>query len=171
METTRSVGSDVLVLRIRRVTIAFSLCLAASGATAIPIRSELEVARDFLGRDFRGGDRVPDAAAAWLSRVSQGVEAQAPFLPYGTDWLAFGHLGIAIAFFGAIQDPVRNRWLFRYGLILCALVPPWALVFGALRGIPWWWRLIDASFGLAGAPPLFLCSLWARELEERSRTF
>ena len=62
------------------------------------------------------------------------------------DWLAFGHIVIAVAFLGAWRDPVGNRWLFDFGLIACVLVIPWALVFGALRGIPWWWRLIDCSF-------------------------
>jgi hypothetical protein len=103
--------------------------------------------------------------ATWLQTVSSGVRAQAPFLAYGTDWLAFGHFAIGIAFLGALEDPVRNRWLFRYGLILCTLVPAWAFVFGALRGIPWWWRLIDSSFGILGALPLGACSRWAAALE------
>jgi hypothetical protein len=91
-----------------------------------------------------------------------------PFLFYGTDWLAFGHFVIAIAFIGVLRDPVRNRWLFTFGLIACALVIPYALVFGAIRGIPLWWRLIDCSFGVFGATPLWLCSEWARELEHCS---
>jgi hypothetical protein len=57
---------------------------------------------------------------------------------------------------GAWRDPARNRWLFDFGLIACALVIPYALVFGGLRGIPLWWRLIDCSFGLLGAIPLWL---------------
>ena len=73
------------------------------------------------------------------------TEAHAPFPFYGTDWLAFGHVAIAIAFVGALRDPVRNRWLFRFGMIACALVPLWALVFGGLRGIPGWWQAIDSA--------------------------
>ena len=49
---------------------------------------------------------------------------------YSTDWLAFGHFVIAIAFVGALRDPVRNRWLFDFGLIACVLVVPYAVVFG-----------------------------------------
>jgi hypothetical protein len=33
------------------------------------------------------------------------------------------------------------------------------------RGIPFWWRLIDCSFGIFGTIPLWLCLKWKRELE------
>jgi len=55
--------------------------------------------------------------------------------------------------------------LFDFGLIACAMVIPWAFVFGAVRGIPIWWRLIDCSFGVFGAVPLWWCRKWVRELE------
>jgi hypothetical protein len=88
-----------------------------------------------------------------------------PFVFYGADWLAFGHFAIAIAFIGAWRDPVRNRWLFSFGMIACVLVVPYALVFGAVRGIPLWWRLIDCSFGVFGFIPLWLCRRWVDKLE------
>ena len=66
---------------------------------------------------------------------------------------------------GVLRDPVRNRWLFDFGLIACVLVIPYAFVFGGLRGIPVWWRLIDCSFGVFGFLPLWFCRKWARELE------
>lgn len=69
---------------------------------------------------------------------------------YGTDWLAFGHVVIALAFIGPLRDPWRNRWVAEWGILACVLVIPWALVFGPLRGIPFFWRLIDASFGFGG---------------------
>jgi hypothetical protein len=98
------------------------------------------------------------------------TQAHYPFLFYGTDWLAFGHFAIAIAFIGAVCEPVRNRWLFDFGLITCALVIPYALVFGGLRGIPLWWRLIDCSFGIFGFIPLSFCRKWACELERGAIT-
>ena len=101
--------------------------------------------------------RVRDALAQ--------VQSQYPFLFYGTDWLAFGHFVIAIAFVGAWRDPVRNRRLFNFGLIAYALVIPHALIFGGVRGIPVWWRLIDCSFGIFGFVPLWFCRKWAKELE------
>ena len=105
----------------------------------------------------------------WLLRIRDALaqtQAQHPFLFYGTDWLAFGHFVIAIAFIGALRDPVRNRWLFDFGLIACGLVIPYAFIFGGLRGIPIWWRLIDCSFGVFGFVPLWFCRKWARELEK-----
>jgi hypothetical protein len=73
----------------------------------------------------------------------------------------FGHFVIAITFVGAFRDPVRNRWLFDFGLIACGLVIPYALLFGQVRGIPFWWRLIDCSFGVMGFVPLWFCRKWA----------
>jgi hypothetical protein len=93
------------------------------------------------------------------------TQQEYPFLFYGTDWLAFGHVVIAVAFLGALRDPVRNRWLFDFGLVACAMVIPWAFVFGTVRGIPVWWRLIDCAFGVCGAVPLWWCRRWVKELE------
>jgi hypothetical protein len=45
------------------------------------------------------------------------------------------------------------------------LVIPYAFIFGAVRGIPVWWRWIDCSFGVFGFIPLWFCRRWARELE------
>jgi hypothetical protein len=53
-------------------------------------------------------------------------------------------------------------------MLACALVPLWAIVFGALRGIPAWWRVIDAAFGILGFVPMWLCDRWAREVERRA---
>ena len=111
---------------------------------------------------------MPEFVAAWLAKAYAGVtktSAHAPFVWYGTDWLAFGHIAIGLAFIGALRDPVRNRWLYDFGLLACAAVIPWALVFGAVREIPFWWRLVDCSFGVFGALPLWWCRRWALELE------
>jgi len=145
----------ILLRRIRLLTAFFILGLFLSGATAIPLPQEV----NWLVKVFD---------APWLLQVHAALDqtqSQFPFLFYGTDWLAFGHIVIAIAFIGAWRDPVRNRWLFNFGLIACALVVPYALIFGGLRGIPLWWRLIDCSFGVFGFIPLWLCRRWTDELE------
>ena len=36
------------------------------------------------------------------------------------------------------------------------MVIPFALVAGAVRGIPLWWRLIDCGFGVLGLVPLVM---------------
>jgi hypothetical protein len=107
-----------LLRRIRCVLAVFIIGLAVSGLTAIPIASEFKLMRSWLGDDFRAGGRLPEAVSAWLATADRGInatEAQAPFVYYGTDWLAFGHVVIALAFVGAWQDPVRNQWLFPLG--------------------------------------------------------
>jgi hypothetical protein len=143
--------------KIRFLTGLFIIGLFLSGVTAIPLQSEV----DWLAKYSN---------SEWLSRVHTALDqtqAQYPFLFYGTDWLAFGHIVIAIAFIGAWRDPVRNRWLFDFGLIACALVIPYALIFGGVRGIPLWWRFIDCSFGIFGTIPLWLCRKWTHELERK----
>ena len=42
------------------------------------------------------------------------------------------------------------------GMIACMLVVPLALICGPLRGIPFFWRLIDCSFGILGFIPLWM---------------
>jgi hypothetical protein len=96
----------------------------------------------------------------WIERVNDALRdtnALYPFLAYGTDWLAFAHLAIAVAFIGPYIDPVRNKWVITFGLIACAGVIPLALIAGHFRGIPLPWRLIDCSFGVFGAVPLLNC--------------
>jgi hypothetical protein len=157
----------ILLRRVRWLTWLFIVGLLVSGATAIPLLSET----GWLANSF-GVFQTVAVFREWLLRVHDALaqtQAQHPFLFYGTDWLAFGHFMIAIAFIGALRDPVRNRWLFDFGLIACVLVVPYALVFGELRGIPIWWRLIDCSFGVFGFVPLWFCRQWARELEALDR--
>ena len=148
---------QILHRHIKVLTSLFIIGLFLSGATAIPLQIETGWLTHF-------------SETPWLMRVDAALvqtQSQYPFLFYGTDWLAFGHFVIAIAFLGALKDSVRNRWLFDFGLVACALVIPWALIFGAVRGIPFWWRLIDCSFGIFGFVPLLFCRIWAKELDER----
>jgi len=145
--------------RIQLLTWLVIFGLIVSGLTAIPLPGELDLLVNLLG----------PAAGQWLKHVQGALrqtQEQYPFLFYGTDWLAFGHFVIAIAFAGALRDPVRNRWLFDFGLIACVLVIPYALCFGSWRGIPFWWRLIDCSFGAVGFVPLWFCRKWTGELEK-----
>jgi hypothetical protein len=160
---------QILRRRIRWWTWFFIIGLVISGVTAIPLVTELEWLTRWFGLESQTSATATNEMARWLLRTHEALQdtaAKHPILFYGTDWLAFGHFVIAIAFVGALRDPVRNRWLFDFGLIACALVIPFALIFGAVRDIPVWWRLIDCSFGVIGAIPLWLCRKWAGELEE-----
>ena len=143
--------------------------LVFSGVTAIPLETELNVLARMPGVEQLTPDQASSGLSHWILKVRQGLQetnARHPFMAYGTDWLAFGHIVIAISFIGVLRDPVRNQWLFQFGLIACLLVIPWALIFGGLRGIPFYWRLIDCSFGVFGAIPLWLARRWTKELEQ-----
>jgi hypothetical protein len=158
----------ILRRRIKGLTWFFICGLVLSGATAIPLNWELELMVNWFGLGGQTSATATSELGRWLltaHEALQDVGARYPLLFYGTDWLAFGHFVIAIAFVGALRDPVRNRWLFDWGLIACVAVIPFALVFGAVRGIPFWWRLIDCSFGVFGFVPLWFCCKWAREIE------
>jgi hypothetical protein len=147
--------------------------LILSGVTAFPLETEL---RFFLGllqsaplRPFAEGIHL----LQWIARVYEALSQtnrSYPFLAYGTDWLAFAHLVLAVVFVGPYRDPVRNKWVVTFGLIACAGVFPLALVAGAMRGLPLGWRLVDCSFGLFGGIPLLLCRrhILAMEGEEAS---
>lgn len=135
--------------RIRLYTTLFILGLILSGLTAFPLQSELALLLPHLPPNT--------ALAAWITRVHDALadtNARYPFLAYGTDWLAFAHLVIALAFVGLYKDPLRNRWLVTWGILCCLAVLPTALIAGQIRGIPFPWRLLDCSFGLLGLLPL-----------------
>jgi hypothetical protein len=154
---------QILRRRVYYLIWLFIIGLFLSGATAIPLTTEVRGLANLIGAN---SSSVP-GRWLWLVRDAlNDTQMHYPFLFYGTDWLAFGHFMIALAFVGALRDPVRNRWLFDFGLIACAMVVPYALVLGGFRGIPLWWRLIDCSFGFCGAIPLWLCRQWSIELEK-----
>ena len=160
-------GRAALLLRIRILLWSFIFVLVLAGVTAIPLPSEV----DWLTRAVGAGD-AHSWVAEWIHRVQHGLRETAisyPFLFYGTDWLAFGHFVIAIAFWGPIKDPVKNVWVVEFGMISCALVIPFALAFGAARGIPFEWRLIDCSFGVLGLIGLWPCYRMIRRLEPIKR--
>lgn len=158
----------ILRRRIKLLTWLFIVGLVISGVTAIPLKWELELMTRWFGLTGQTSATANSDLGRWLltaHEALQDVGGKHPLLFYGTDWLAFGHFVIALAFVGALRDPVRNRWLFDFGLIACVLVIPFALVFGAVRGIPFWWRLIDCSFGVIGFIPLWCCRKWVSELD------
>jgi hypothetical protein len=136
--------------------------LALSGITAFPIETELA----FLSHH---SSMLPSVMGNWINTVYTAVKAtneNYPYLSYGTDWLAFGHLVIAMAFLGPLKDPVKNIWVIQFGLIACVMVFPLAFIAGPIRGIPFYWRLIDCCFGLFGLLPLTICYMDIRKLEK-----
>ncbi len=155
----RETSLDEAALKsIRFWLILFMIGLALSGITAFPLATELCFLNAYCGSDASLGRLLP-VVGEWISRVYAGVEAtgkQYPFMAYGTDWLAFAHLVIATAFLGPIRDPIRNKWVVDFGLLACAAVIPLALICAPIRSIPWFWTLIDCSFGVVGFFPLWM---------------
>ncbi|MFC1600723.1 hypothetical protein ACFL34_00045 [Candidatus Sumerlaeota bacterium] len=149
---------NVLRKRIRLLLLLFMAGLLLSGLTAFPLEAELSLLQRAIGQGTALGDAWP-GIAHWVSYVHRGaaeIGAKYPFLWYGTDWLAFAHIVIAIAFIGPLRDPVKNIWVVEFGMIACVLVIPLALICGPIRGIPFFWQLIDCSFGIFGIIPLWL---------------
>jgi hypothetical protein len=159
---------DRILLRFRLVLGFFILALIASGVTAFPLQHELRWLTAMFGLENATPATAPAGLSHWLVTVRDGLgdtDAKYPWMAYGTDWLAFSHLVIAVFFLGPLVSPVRNVWVLWAGLIACVMVWPLALICGPLRGIPFGWRLIDCSFGVFGALPLLYCLKLVRQLE------
>ncbi|WP_416964634.1 hypothetical protein [Streptomyces sp. Agncl-13] len=155
-----------LLKGIRAWLVLFVVCLVLSGATAFPLVHELRWTEDVL-RSLSVPHYLP-TLMDWIVQVRQGLDTadtDYPFLLYGTDWLAFAHLVIAVAFYGPYRDPVRNIWVVEFGMIACAGIIPLALICGPIRGIPFWWTVIDMSFGVIGIVPLYVVRKRIKRLE------
>jgi hypothetical protein len=152
---------------VRVWLVLFVIGLIVSGVTAFPLEAETGLLVRLLHADWSPApDHIP-VLVDWIDRVHDGIvqtNRQFPFVAYGTDWLAFAHLVIAVAFWGPLRDPVRNIWVVHFGMISCAAIIPLALIAGPIRGIPWWWQLIDMSFGLFGIIPLLFAHREIRKL-------
>jgi hypothetical protein len=164
-EIRRLRGQTRLVLGL------FIVALVLSGLTAFPLLWELRTLCAALSLP-------PDASAAnctglshWLLLVREGLTdtyTHYPFIAYGTDWLAFGHLIIALFFIPPWREPGRHVETIRIGLVACVLVIPLALICGPIRGIPFYWRLIDCSFGVIGILPLWIALRLSQRLNALS---
>lgn len=153
-------SAENLRKRIRLLVLFFIVALCVSGVTAIPLQWELGILNLLFVDPGSPLSNISPDFGFWIAQVNNGLQhtyAAYPFIAYGTDWLAFGHFVIAIAFLGALRDPVKNIWVVEFGMIACGLILPMALVFGEIRGIPFFWQLIDMSFGVLGFIPLLIC--------------
>lgn len=168
LQTSPALDPHIRAIRIWAAI--FIIGLVLSGVTAFPLQQETALL--VRASTHLAGPHHWPALHLWLCRVADALaktNASYPFLAYGTDWLAFGHLVIAVAFVGLFHDPVRNKWLLTFGLIACAGVIPLALIAGQVRGIPLYWQMIDCSFGIFGCIPLVICLRHARAAEEAIR--
>ncbi len=147
---------------IRIWLLFFISALILSGITAFALETELAWLNHLL-RNSQG------PVSFWIDKVYTALKQtneQYPFLAYGYDWLAFAHLVIAVAFWGVLKDPIRNKWIIQFGRIACCMIFPIAFIAGHIRGIPFYWQLIDCSFGMVGLIPLSYCYHEIEELED-----
>jgi hypothetical protein len=156
--------------RIQAWLIFFMLAIALSGLTAFPLEWETGCLQEIVTSPHLALDAHAPALVAWIVRVHTAVAENGeryPFMAYGTDWLAFAHLVIALAFWGPLRDPVRNAWVVDWAMLACVGVLPLALICGAVRGIPPFWTAVDMSFGVFGLIPLAIVRRLIRTLERR----
>jgi len=135
--------------------------LFISGITAFPIETELAF---FVQHQPNSSSSL----SAWLKTVYLAVKdtnTRYPFISYGTDWLAFAHIMLAILFIGPLVDPVRNIWVVKFGIIAAVLIFPLAFIAGNIRGIPFFWQCIDSSFGAITVAVLLPCHKWIKQME------
>jgi hypothetical protein len=88
-----------ILLRFRCVLGFFLLALILSGITAFPLERELNVLASARGLSYETPSDVHNGLDFWILTVRDGLQetyAHYPWVAYGTDWLAFAHIVIAI---------------------------------------------------------------------------
>lgn len=152
-----------LLRQIKLLILLFVILLVLSGITAFPIKWQLDLIHDYI---FYFSEK--NIIRQWFTKVYEGITttySSYPFIAYGTDWLAFAHIVIAVAFIGPYRNPVRNIWVIQFGMIASVMVFPLAFIAGNIRGIPFFWQLIDCSFGVFGFLLLYFIYKKIKQLE------
>jgi hypothetical protein len=154
-----------------RLTIMFVIVgLVISGVTAFPLLWELNILASIANDGSENLDPASYTGIAhWILKVREGLDVtygKYPFIGYGTDWLAFGHIIIALFFILPYREPVRYGGVLKIGVVSCVLVIPIALICGPIRGIPFYWQLIDSAFGVVCVFPLLYAIKLTRKMEE-----
>src|ERR1700722_12647615 len=112
-QTNSSMESASTLRRLRLILGFFILALVFSGITAFPLKREVETLAKIRGLEQLSPSDVHSGFDYWILKVRDGLQetyAKHPWVAYGTDWLAFAHIIIAVFFLGVLKDPVRNIW-------------------------------------------------------------
>lgn len=125
----------------------FIILLILSGVTAFPLVTEVNWMVDHISL-------FPSYFHVWIYTVHNSVTSTPSIVLYGTDWLAFAHIIIALFFVGVYINPVRNKFTIDVGIIACIAVFPLAFICGPIRNIPFYHQIIDCCFGAIGLIPL-----------------
>ncbi|MDR1503401.1 MAG: hypothetical protein LBT43_13215 [Prevotella sp.] len=119
-----------LLFKIRALTIFYIFALFFWGVTAFPVETEIRIICQIMGISLDVSPNSYEGFNYWIATVANGLintNRDYPFLAYGTDWLAFSHLVIAVAFIGLYMKPVRNIWIVYFGMIACLGKYRWLL--------------------------------------------
>lgn len=165
IKLARTINYNHTMRRIKTCMKVMIAGLFLSGITAFPIETELSILANLSGA-------APEYIHSWMNTVYAAVKAsnQAyPFLSYGTDWLAFAHIMLAVLFVGPLRDPVRNIWVIKFGMFACVMIFPLAFIMGPIRSIPLFWTLVDCSFGAVGIIPLYIAYVSIKKIEHFNR--
>jgi hypothetical protein len=141
----------------------FVLLLVLSGVTAFPVRTEI----DFLVRHL---GTFPMFMQTWILQLKNVIDSTPDIILYGTDWLAFAHIIIAMFFVPVFVNPVKHKTNIVIGMVACVAVFPLAFICGPVRGIPFFHQLIDCAFGVGGILLLFYVHRKIAVLEKRYLT-
>lgn len=144
--------------KIRLTLIVFITLLLLSGITAFPLRGEM----DFL---MAHKGMFPSFMQLWIEEIYLAIAQTPDLVLYGTDWLAFAHIIIALFFIPVYIDPARYQANLVIAMVACAAVFVIAFVCGPIRGIPFFHQLIDCSFGFIGFWPLLYTYKKINQLE------
>ena len=157
-----------ILKKIRVIIVFFMIALALSGITAFPVETELNTFFSVTGINSETLKDYPEIVSFvhYIKESITETNQKTPQLAYGYDWLAFAHLVIALLFIGPYRDPLRNKWVIQWGMIACVAILPLAFICGPIRQIPFYWQLIDCSFGVFGIIPLLLCMKYIKALEK-----
>ena len=128
---------------IRIHIIIFASLLIISGVTAFPLRDEIR----FL---YLNTGLFPDFTQTWISRVYTDLNSTPKIMFYGTDWLAFAHIVIALFFVPVFLLPAQHIMNVQIAMVACILILPLAFVCGTVREIPFFHQLTDCMFGVLG---------------------
>jgi hypothetical protein len=128
---------------IRQTLILFILLLLLSGITAFPLKAETQFLVNIR-------EMFPEVLQNWILIVHESVWNTPDIVLYGTDWLAFAHIVIALFFIPVYFNPIRYKANLIVAMTACIGVFFPAFICGPIRGIPFFHQLIDCSFGLTG---------------------
>ena len=138
---------------IKIILSTFILLLILSGITAFPVKTEIIYLVTHL-------NWFPTFLQQWILKLYPIILSTPDIMLYGTDWLAFAHIIIALFFIPVYINPIKYKINLIIGMAACLLVFPLAFVCGSIRGIPFFHQLIDCCFGIIGF--LFLAIVYKK---------